>query len=58
MMMNYWVQFAKTGNPNSEGLPYWPPFGEGDAYMELGDTIRAGIGLEAEICRAFERELF
>lgn len=58
MMMNYWVQFAKTGNPNSEGLPYWPPFGEGDAYMELGDTIRAGTGLEAEICRAFERELF
>jgi para-nitrobenzyl esterase len=26
-MRGYWVQFAKTGNPNSSGLPNWPTYG-------------------------------
>ena len=30
LMQQYWVNFAKTGgNPNAEGLPYWPEFEEG-----------------------------
>jgi para-nitrobenzyl esterase len=27
-MMNYWVEFAKNGEPNGAGLPTWPPFNE------------------------------
>jgi para-nitrobenzyl esterase len=27
LMESYWTNFAKTGNPNSAGLPEWPQFG-------------------------------
>jgi para-nitrobenzyl esterase len=36
----YWAQFAKTGNPNSYGLPEWPAYKIArDQYMELGRVV-------------------
>ena len=36
----YWVQFAKTGNPNSNGLPEWPAYEVGkDQCLELGRRV-------------------
>lgn len=41
-MSSYWVNFAKTGNPNGEGLPVWPAFNENNPkVIELGDEVKA-----------------
>lgn len=32
-MVSYWTNFAKTGNPNGEGLDEWEPCVEGDEYI-------------------------
>ena len=35
-MSQYWVNFAKTGNPNGEGLPEWPQYDrETEAAIEF-----------------------
>jgi para-nitrobenzyl esterase len=42
MMSSYWVNFAKTGDPNGEGLPVWPAFNENNPeIIELGDDVKA-----------------
>jgi para-nitrobenzyl esterase len=39
---NYWLQFAKTGDPNYKDQPYWPPTkGKDASWMELGESIKA-----------------
>lgn len=51
----YWVNFAKTGDPNEDGLPEWPAYDtEAGAYLELGDSVRARTHLRRAACDFFD----
>ena len=40
IMMQYWVNFAKTGDPNGAGLPAWPQYQTADDLnLEFGDRL-------------------
>ncbi|MEZ5044779.1 MAG: carboxylesterase family protein [Saprospiraceae bacterium] len=52
MMSSYWVNFAKTGNPNAENLPEWKPYDKESGFiMELGDDVKLK---EAQFKTAFD----
>ena len=51
-VMDYWVQFARSGNPNMPNRPQWPVYGGQDPMlMELGDTIGAIGPNDLELCK-------
>lgn len=42
IMSSYWINFAKTGNPNGKGLPFWPYYNDAHPkVIELGDTVKS-----------------
>lgn len=55
LMMSYWTNFAKQGDPNGSGLPEWPRFTNADKeYLRLtadlpGDA-QSAVALSGDIC--------
>ena len=45
LMRGYWVNFARTGDPNGKGLPEWPRYGSDANYLELKSAPLAGSDL-------------
>jgi len=54
-MADYWVRFARDGNPNGDGRPHWPAYGKRDHRpLTLGETVEVGAKLPREVMRTFD----
>jgi para-nitrobenzyl esterase len=58
-MQAYWTNFARTGDPNGEGLPRWPKFtAQSQDYLAFtSEGAAAKAGMRHDICAVFVESL-
>ncbi len=55
-VVDYWVQFAKTGNPNRDGLPEWPAYtAKKKVYLDLDLELTTGVDLKKKACDTLDQ---
>ena len=55
-LMDYWVQFAKTGNPSGKKLDEWKPYGRKGRYIEFSRKgSRTDDGMRTDICALLDK---
>jgi len=61
-MSAYWQNFAKHGNPNGAGLPYWPSYhahADDTMVLDAGEgNVRSTTRYHAEQCDFFDQQPF
>jgi para-nitrobenzyl esterase len=59
LMETYWTNFAKTGDPNSTGLPAWPQFGEAQTFIQFAQDgkVENAAGLRSRQCSIYREVL-
>lgn len=51
-VMDYWVQFARSGDPNLPNRPQWPVYNTQRPFaMQLGDTVETMNAHDEELCK-------
>lgn len=56
--MDYWVQFATTGNPNLAGRMEWTPYTTAtDEHLVMDKSLKLESGLRKDACDMFDRIL-
>ncbi|MCW5571635.1 MAG: carboxylesterase family protein, partial [Steroidobacteraceae bacterium] len=55
IVTNYWVNFAKHGDPNGPGLPAWPRYERrSDRLLDLSPEIGVAAPRRGDVLRFFD----
>jgi para-nitrobenzyl esterase len=55
LIRSYWINFARTGDPNGSGLPQWPTFADNDQKVMFFDTSASAKPIQnLEKLKAFD----